>query len=179
LPAPPWRSRKRKLAMLSRLADQRGVQSMQVSPKGVKWMGLRSRFTLIASCEKLEELEYSVEERSAELEIMQMEDGSPYDGDVMVGPAVFLNATANWIPKGLARTRPRTHPGPTPRPPPDPPPGPAGNKKNILIADSLSLRSDGRRHTLTRGAPSRKPRALAHTRHEVLAHKPTTSQYPV
>jgi hypothetical protein len=27
---------KRKLAMLSRLADQRGAQSMQVSPKGVK-----------------------------------------------------------------------------------------------------------------------------------------------
>jgi hypothetical protein len=36
----------------------------------------------IASCEKLEELGYSVEERSAELEIMQMEDDSPYGGDV-------------------------------------------------------------------------------------------------
>jgi hypothetical protein len=29
-------------------------------------------------------------------------------------------ATANWIPKALARTRPRTHPGPNPDPPPDP-----------------------------------------------------------
>jgi hypothetical protein len=45
----------------------------------------------IASCDKLEELGYSVEERSAELEIMLMEDGSPYDGDVMVSPAAFLN----------------------------------------------------------------------------------------
>jgi hypothetical protein len=48
----------------------------------------------IASCEKLEELGYSVEERSAELEIMLMEDESPYGGDVMVTPAVFLNATS-------------------------------------------------------------------------------------
>ena len=45
----------------------------------------------IASCERLEELGYSVEERSAELEIMQLEGDSPYDGDVMVSPAVFLN----------------------------------------------------------------------------------------
>jgi hypothetical protein len=45
----------------------------------------------IASCEGLEELGYSVEERSAELEIMLIEDGTPYDGDVMVSPAVFLN----------------------------------------------------------------------------------------
>jgi hypothetical protein len=33
----------------------------------------------IASCEKLEELGYSVEERAAELEIMLLEDGPPYD----------------------------------------------------------------------------------------------------
>jgi hypothetical protein len=45
----------------------------------------------IASCEGLEELGYSVEERPAELEIMLMEDEPPYDGDVMVSPAVFLN----------------------------------------------------------------------------------------
>jgi hypothetical protein len=45
----------------------------------------------VASCEKLEELGCSVEGRSAELEIMLMEDESPYDGDVMVRPAVFLN----------------------------------------------------------------------------------------
>ena len=32
----------------------------------------------IASCERLEELGYSVEERSAELEIMLLEDGNPY-----------------------------------------------------------------------------------------------------
>jgi hypothetical protein len=44
----------------------------------------------IASREKLEELGYSVEERSAELEIMLIEDGAPYDGDVMVSPADFL-----------------------------------------------------------------------------------------
>jgi hypothetical protein len=31
-----------------------------------------------ASCEKLEGLGYSVEERSAELEIMLLEDGTPY-----------------------------------------------------------------------------------------------------
>jgi hypothetical protein len=41
----------------------------------------------IASCEGLEELGYYVEERPAELEIMQLEDDSPYDGDVMVSPA--------------------------------------------------------------------------------------------
>jgi hypothetical protein len=44
----------------------------------------------VASCEKLEELGYSVEERSAELEIMLMDDESPYGGDVMVKSAVFL-----------------------------------------------------------------------------------------
>jgi hypothetical protein len=32
----------------------------------------------LASCEKLEELGYSVEERSAELEIMLMDDESPF-----------------------------------------------------------------------------------------------------
>jgi hypothetical protein len=48
----------------------------------------------IASCERLEELGCSVEERPAELEIMQLEDDPPYDGDVMVSPAVFLNLGA-------------------------------------------------------------------------------------
>jgi hypothetical protein len=37
----------------------------------------------IASCEGLEELGYSVEERPAELEIMQMEDDAPYDGELL------------------------------------------------------------------------------------------------
>jgi hypothetical protein len=45
----------------------------------------------VASCEKLEELGYYVEERSAEVEIVLMDDESPYDGDVMVKPAAFLN----------------------------------------------------------------------------------------
>jgi hypothetical protein len=45
----------------------------------------------IASCEQLEELGCSVEERPAELEIMLMEDEPPYDGDVMVSPAAFMN----------------------------------------------------------------------------------------
>ena len=44
-----------------------------------------------ASCDKLEELGYSVEERSAELEIMLMDDEVPYDGDVQVKAAAFLN----------------------------------------------------------------------------------------
>jgi hypothetical protein len=48
----------------------------------------------IASCEKLEELGYSVEERAAEFEIMMLEDGSPYDGDAWVSPAVFLTLGA-------------------------------------------------------------------------------------
>jgi hypothetical protein len=43
--------------------------------------------TYIASCEKLEELGYSVEERSAELEIMLLEDA-------MVSPANFLSLGA-------------------------------------------------------------------------------------
>jgi hypothetical protein len=42
----------------------------------------------------LEELGYSVEERSAELEIMLVEDESPYDGEVMVKAAAFLNLGA-------------------------------------------------------------------------------------
>jgi hypothetical protein len=45
----------------------------------------------IASCERLEELGYSVEGRPAEMEIMLIEDGAPSGGDVMVGPAVFLD----------------------------------------------------------------------------------------
>jgi hypothetical protein len=48
----------------------------------------------VASCEKLEEFRYSVEERSAELEIKRNEDESPYDGDVMVKAADFLNLGA-------------------------------------------------------------------------------------
>ena len=79
--------------MLSRLADQRGAQPMQVSPKAeggeVDEPALTTYST--ASCERLEELGYSVEERPAELEIIQLEDDSPYDGDVLVSPAVFLN----------------------------------------------------------------------------------------
>jgi hypothetical protein len=47
-----------------------------------------------ASCEKLEELGYSVEERPAELEIMLVEDGTPYDGEVWIGPAAFLGLGA-------------------------------------------------------------------------------------
>jgi hypothetical protein len=38
----------------------------------------------VASCEKLEELGYSVEGRSAELEIMPVDDETPYGGEVMV-----------------------------------------------------------------------------------------------
>jgi hypothetical protein len=45
----------------------------------------------VASYEKLEELGYSVEERSADLEIMLMDDESPSDGDVVVKSAAFLN----------------------------------------------------------------------------------------
>jgi hypothetical protein len=48
----------------------------------------------VASCEKLEELGYSVEERSAELEIMLIDDESPYDGESMVKAAAFLNLGA-------------------------------------------------------------------------------------
>jgi hypothetical protein len=52
---------------------------MQVSPKGVKCEVDEPALTIyIASCERLEELGYSVEERPAELEIMQLEDESPY-----------------------------------------------------------------------------------------------------
>jgi hypothetical protein len=47
-----------------------------------------------ASCDKLEELGYSVEERSAELEIMLMDDETPYGGEVMVKAAAFLNMGA-------------------------------------------------------------------------------------
>ena len=43
------------------------------------------------SCDKLEELGYSVEERSAELEIQLVDDDEPYDGNVQVKGAAFLN----------------------------------------------------------------------------------------
>jgi hypothetical protein len=46
------------------------------------------------SRDKLEELGYSVEERSAELEIMLMDDETPYDGEVQVRAAAFLNMGA-------------------------------------------------------------------------------------
>jgi hypothetical protein len=47
--------------------------------------------TCAASCEELEELGYSVEERSAELEIMLMDDETPYGGGVLVKAAAFMN----------------------------------------------------------------------------------------
>jgi hypothetical protein len=47
-----------------------------------------------ASCEKLEELGYSVEERPAELEIILVEGESPYDGEIWVDPAAFLDLGA-------------------------------------------------------------------------------------
>jgi hypothetical protein len=47
-----------------------------------------------ASCEKLEELGYSVEERPAELESMPVEDESPYDGEIWVDLAAFLDLGA-------------------------------------------------------------------------------------
>jgi hypothetical protein len=47
-----------------------------------------------ASCEKLEELGYSVEERSAELEVMPVEDETPYDGETWIDPAAFLGLGA-------------------------------------------------------------------------------------
>jgi hypothetical protein len=50
----------------------------------MSWAGLIGAYTH-------EELGYSVEERSAELEIMQLEGESPCGGDAMVSPAVFLN----------------------------------------------------------------------------------------
>jgi hypothetical protein len=49
------------------------------------------------SCEKLEELVcgYSVEGRSAELEIIRVEDvSSPDDGEIWVDPAAFLDLGA-------------------------------------------------------------------------------------
>jgi hypothetical protein len=73
---------------------------MQVSPKAeggeVDEPALTTYST--ASCERLEELGYSVEERSAELEIMLMEDDSPCGGDVMVSPAAFLNLGRPVVP---------------------------------------------------------------------------------
>jgi hypothetical protein len=66
---------------------------MQISPKGLEWMSPRSRrpaLHRVRSSKSLGVLS-TVEERPAELEIMLMDDESPYDGDVMVKPAVFLN----------------------------------------------------------------------------------------
>jgi hypothetical protein len=90
-------------------------------------------------------------------------------------------ATANWITKGAARNRA----GPSPGPSPGPTPAPAGTQEKSIDCrfssrDSrLSCRGAMAVGTpCTRGAPSRKPRAL-YTRHAVLAYKPTTAQYPV
>jgi hypothetical protein len=57
----------------------------------------------IASCEKLEELGYSVEESEAELEIMRLEGDSPYDGDAWVEPAVFLLESWRGRPERAGR----------------------------------------------------------------------------
>jgi hypothetical protein len=58
-----------------------------------------------ASCEKLEELGYFVEERSAELEIMLVEDESPYDGETWVDPAAFLGLAWSGLPERTDRDR--------------------------------------------------------------------------
>jgi hypothetical protein len=62
---------------------------MQVSPEGVKWMIPRSRFTLhrVKGSKSLGILSRKGRQN---LEIMLIEDGTPYDGDVMVSPADFL-----------------------------------------------------------------------------------------
>jgi hypothetical protein len=67
---------------------------MQVSPERLSEVDDSALTIYVASCEKLEELGYSVEERSAELEIMLVDDESPYDGDVMVQGAAFLDLGA-------------------------------------------------------------------------------------
>jgi hypothetical protein len=41
-------------------------------------------------CDKPEELGYSIEERPAELDIMPVEDGPPYDGNFWFEPAAFM-----------------------------------------------------------------------------------------
>jgi hypothetical protein len=68
---------------------------MQVSPERPKgWLDDSALTIYTASCDKLEELECSVEERSAELEIMLMDDETPYGGEVQVKAAAFLNMGA-------------------------------------------------------------------------------------
>jgi hypothetical protein len=90
------------------------------------------------------------------------------------------SATANWIPNALAMTRPRTHPAPTPGPPPDPPQGPQGLKKKYRLQILYVFeRSDGRQHPAHVGPRLGRPTHALYTRHEVLAYKPTTAQYPV
>jgi hypothetical protein len=86
---PLWRSRQRKLARLSRLAEQRGEQPTQASLRGVTESGVDETALVVynTACDKLEELGYSVEERSAELDIVLVEDGSPYDGNFWVARA--------------------------------------------------------------------------------------------
>jgi hypothetical protein len=59
--------------------------------------------TCTVSCDELEELGYSVEGRSAELEIMLMDDETPYDGEVQVKAAAFLNMGAT-TPLNVERT---------------------------------------------------------------------------
>jgi hypothetical protein len=64
---------------------------MQVSPEGLSEADDSALTVYVASCEKLEELGYSIEERSAELEIMLMDDEPPCDGKVVVKAAAFLD----------------------------------------------------------------------------------------
>jgi hypothetical protein len=61
----------------------------------------------IVSCEKLEELGYSVEERPAELEIMLLEDDSPYDGR----PEKLLAASPRLTSTRTPRPGPGRRPG--------------------------------------------------------------------
>jgi hypothetical protein len=71
----------------------------------------------VASCEKLEELGYSalrsVEERSAELEIMLMDDETPYGGEVLVKAAASHSAKTSGSPP---ETRVKWVAGPRPSP---------------------------------------------------------------
>ena len=96
---PLWRSRKRKLARSSRLVVERGEQSILPSPRRLV-SGVADGAALVVyntATDKLEELGYSVEERAAELDIMLVEDESPYDPygpDHWVEPASFLNRSA-------------------------------------------------------------------------------------
>jgi hypothetical protein len=92
---PPTEAREVIAAWLPTSREQRGEQPTAHASQSEGGEVDESALTIcIASCEKLEELGYSVEERSAELEIVLLEDGSPYDGDVLVSPADFLSPGA-------------------------------------------------------------------------------------